>query len=37
VPAMAYLVLLVSNIPKFAGKTAIALMQLELDTLVAGL
>lgn len=37
VPAMAYLVLLVSNIPKFAGTITIALMQLELDTLVAGL
>jgi phytol kinase len=37
VPAMAYLVLLVSNIPEFAGKTTIVLMQLELDTLVAGL
>jgi phytol kinase len=37
VPAMAYLVLLVSNIPEFAGKTTVVLMQLELDTLVAGL
>jgi phytol kinase len=37
VPAMAYLILLGSNIPDFAGRTTIALLQLELDSLVTGL
>jgi phytol kinase len=37
IPAVAYLVLLGSNIPKFAGNTTITQLQLELNTLVAGL
>ncbi len=37
VPAMAYLILLFSNIPDYAGKTTIAQLQLELNALVAGL
>jgi phytol kinase len=37
IPAVAYLVLLGSNIPRFAGETTIAQLQLELNTLVAGL
>ena len=37
VPAMAYLVLLCSKIPEYAGKTTIDQFQLELNTLVAGL
>ena len=37
VPAMAYLILLGSNIPDFVGKTTIARLQLELGSLVTGL
>jgi phytol kinase len=37
VPAMAYLTLLFSNIPDGAGKTTIAQLQLDLNTLVASL
>jgi len=37
VPAVAYLVLLGSNIPKFAGIATITQLQLELNTLVTGL
>ena len=37
VPAVAYLILLFSNIPDYAGKTTIAQLQLELNALVAGL
>ncbi len=37
VPAMAYFILLGSNIPDFAGRTTIAQLQLELNTLVSGL
>jgi phytol kinase len=37
VPAAAYLILLGSNIPDFAGRTTIARLQLELDALVTGL
>jgi len=37
VPAAAYLILLNANIPDFAGKTNIARLQLELNTLVTGI
>ena len=37
VPAMAYLILLCSNIPDYAGRTTIAQLQIELNALVAGL
>jgi phytol kinase len=37
VPATAYLILLGSSIPDFAGTTTIARLQLELNTLVTGL
>ena len=37
VPAMAYLILLSSDIPHFAGKTTVERLQLDIGTLVAGL
>jgi phytol kinase len=37
VPAVAYLILLGSNIPRFAGQAAITELRLDLNTLVAGL
>jgi phytol kinase len=37
IPAVAYLVLLGSNIPRFAGEATIAQLRLEINTLVAGL
>jgi phytol kinase len=37
VPAMAYLILLGSDIPDFAGRSTVARLQLDISTLVAGL
>jgi len=37
VPGVAYLILLAANIPDYAGRTNIARLQLELNTLVAGI